>query len=255
MGRRPRVPVSPQPVAALELEALRLSLSNMHAARLELTQAHLQKEKDSALAELRDALSSRHAQELALLHSRQQLQLEEVALRYHRETGMRRPAPTGSVRGAAAWPRCPGPAAATQSPCGALRGGPQAPPSLPLIQLSSGLSLTLKCGGKPPAAGFHVCTFDGTLSVAELDCPGSRPHVHRPLTQCPSSVANTAVFMSNAYEGYLDRPSHSVRWLGTFRQFNGFCTLFSIRVCKLRSLNCSLTEWWLAHVQCTGQWL
>ncbi|XP_019483573.1 PREDICTED: pericentrin [Hipposideros armiger] len=75
-----------QPVAALELEALRLSLSNMHAARLELAQTHLQREKDSALAELRDTLNSRHAQELALLHSRQQLQLEELARRCHWET-------------------------------------------------------------------------------------------------------------------------------------------------------------------------
>ncbi|XP_074176191.1 pericentrin isoform X7 [Rhinolophus sinicus] len=75
-----------QPAAALELEALRLSLSNMHVARLELAQAHLQREKDSALTELRDMLNGRHAQELALLHSRQQLQLEELARRYHQET-------------------------------------------------------------------------------------------------------------------------------------------------------------------------
>ncbi|XP_032943897.1 pericentrin isoform X2 [Rhinolophus ferrumequinum] len=78
--------MSPQPAAALELEALRLSLSNMHVARLELAQAHLQREKDSALTELRDMLNGRHAQELALLHSRQQLQLEELARRYHQET-------------------------------------------------------------------------------------------------------------------------------------------------------------------------
>ncbi|XP_059777750.1 pericentrin isoform X1 [Balaenoptera ricei] len=62
----------------LELEALRLSLSDMHAARLELTQAHLQREKDAALAELRAELAGRHAQERALLQSRARRELELV---------------------------------------------------------------------------------------------------------------------------------------------------------------------------------
>ncbi|XP_032213862.1 pericentrin isoform X4 [Mustela erminea] len=61
-----------QPVPALELEALRLSLSNLHAAQLERTQATLQREKEAALTELRATLNGRHAQELALLQSRQQ---------------------------------------------------------------------------------------------------------------------------------------------------------------------------------------
>lgn len=83
----------------LELEALRLSLSNMHTAQLELTQANLQKEKETALTELREMLNGRHAQELALLQSRQRLELElireqhareqeEMALRCGQETGM-----------------------------------------------------------------------------------------------------------------------------------------------------------------------
>ena len=87
-----------QPVPSLELEALRLSLSNMHTAQLELTQANLQKEKETALTELRAMLNGRHAQELALLRSRQQQELglvreqhareqEAAALRYSRETG------------------------------------------------------------------------------------------------------------------------------------------------------------------------
>ncbi|XP_058379308.1 pericentrin isoform X4 [Diceros bicornis minor] len=86
-----------QPVPSLELEALRLSLSHMHTAQLELTQANLQKEKETALTELREMLNGRHAQELALLQSRQQLELqlvreqharelEEVALRCSQET-------------------------------------------------------------------------------------------------------------------------------------------------------------------------
>ncbi|XP_061049741.1 pericentrin isoform X3 [Eubalaena glacialis] len=62
----------------LELEALRLSLSDMHAARLELTQAHLQREKEAALAELRAELAGRHAQERALLQSRARRELELV---------------------------------------------------------------------------------------------------------------------------------------------------------------------------------
>ncbi|XP_064236350.1 pericentrin isoform X2 [Aotus nancymaae] len=89
-------PQQSQAVHGLELEALRLSLSNMHTAQLELTQANLQKEKETALTELREMLNSRRAQELALLQSRQQhelgllreqhaLEKEEVALRCGRE--------------------------------------------------------------------------------------------------------------------------------------------------------------------------
>ncbi|XP_026897156.2 pericentrin isoform X8 [Acinonyx jubatus] len=92
-----QVQLQTQPVPSLELEALRLSLSNMHTAQLELTQANLQKEKETALTELRAMLNGRHAQELALLRSRQQQELglvreqhvreqEAAALRYSRET-------------------------------------------------------------------------------------------------------------------------------------------------------------------------
>ncbi|KAM7248823.1 hypothetical protein CapIbe_000862 [Capra ibex] len=62
----------------LELEVLRLSLSDMHAARLERTQAHLQREKEAALAELHAQLTGRHAQERALLQSRARRELELV---------------------------------------------------------------------------------------------------------------------------------------------------------------------------------
>lgn len=94
----PRNAPVPQPVPALELEALRLSLSNLHAAQLERTQATLQREKEAALTELRAALNGRHAQELALLRSRQQQEQalareqharerQEVELRCRQETG------------------------------------------------------------------------------------------------------------------------------------------------------------------------
>uniref|UniRef100_A0A8D2FGQ9 Pericentrin n=1 Tax=Theropithecus gelada TaxID=9565 RepID=A0A8D2FGQ9_THEGE len=77
--------LSPQAVHGLELEALRLSLSNMHTAQLELTQANLQKEKETALTELREMLNSRRAQELALLQSRQQHELELLREQHARE--------------------------------------------------------------------------------------------------------------------------------------------------------------------------
>ncbi|XP_036093966.1 pericentrin isoform X3 [Rousettus aegyptiacus] len=86
-GQQPTMAVQlqAQPVPPLELEALRLSLSHMHTARLELTQATLQKEKEAALTELRDALSGRHAQELALLQSRWRLELELAREQHARE--------------------------------------------------------------------------------------------------------------------------------------------------------------------------
>ncbi|CAI9176048.1 unnamed protein product [Rangifer tarandus platyrhynchus] len=73
----------------LELEVLRLSLSDMHAARLERTQAHLQREKEAALAELHAELTGRHAQERALLQSRARRELELV----RGEAGLRRSEP------------------------------------------------------------------------------------------------------------------------------------------------------------------
>ncbi|XP_064433707.1 pericentrin isoform X6 [Mirounga angustirostris] len=80
-----QVRLQAQPVPSLELEALRLSLSNMHTVQLELTQANLQKEKETALTELRAMLNGRHAQELALLRSRQQQELELTRGQHARE--------------------------------------------------------------------------------------------------------------------------------------------------------------------------
>ncbi|XP_077651570.1 pericentrin isoform X6 [Urocitellus parryii] len=75
----------PQTAPSLELEALRLSLSNMHTVQLELTQANLQKEKETALTELREMLNGRRAQELALLQSRLQCELELVREQHAQE--------------------------------------------------------------------------------------------------------------------------------------------------------------------------
>lgn len=78
-------PLCLQTAHSLELEALRLSLNNMHTAQLELTQANLQKEKETALTELREMLNGRRAQELALLQSRQQCELELMREQHARE--------------------------------------------------------------------------------------------------------------------------------------------------------------------------
>lgn len=113
-GQGPAPPAAPrkasplQPVPPLELEALRLSLSHMHTARLELTQATLQKEKEAALTELRDALSGRHAQELALLQSRWRLELELAREQHAREQeaqARRRRQEAGVCRGPPGPPR------------------------------------------------------------------------------------------------------------------------------------------------------
>ncbi|KAG9340840.1 hypothetical protein JZ751_020032 [Albula glossodonta] len=63
---------------ALELEALRLSLNNLHAAQLELSQSNLQRDKEAALSELQSTLRDKWAQESAMLQTRQQFELEKI---------------------------------------------------------------------------------------------------------------------------------------------------------------------------------
>ncbi|XP_053494141.1 pericentrin isoform X2 [Ictalurus furcatus] len=63
---------------SLELEALRLSLTNLHTAQLELTQSNLQKDKEAALSELQASLREKWAQECAMLQTRQQFELERL---------------------------------------------------------------------------------------------------------------------------------------------------------------------------------
>lgn len=62
----------------LELEALRLSLTNLHTAQLELSQTNMQKDKEVALSELQSMLREKWAQESAMLQTRQQFELERV---------------------------------------------------------------------------------------------------------------------------------------------------------------------------------
>ncbi|MFT7808003.1 pericentrin isoform X6 [Arapaima gigas] len=70
---------------ALELEALRLSLSEQHAAQLELSQHNLQRDKEAALIELQTSLRDRWAQESAMLQARQQRELERVREQHQQE--------------------------------------------------------------------------------------------------------------------------------------------------------------------------
>ncbi|KAJ8350472.1 hypothetical protein SKAU_G00256020 [Synaphobranchus kaupii] len=63
---------------ALELEALRLSLTNQHAAQLELYQSAQQRDKEVALAELQDSLRAGWSQDSAQLQTQQQAELERL---------------------------------------------------------------------------------------------------------------------------------------------------------------------------------
>lgn len=67
-----------QTLHSLELEALRLSLNNMHTSQLELMQSNWRKEKETALVELREMLNDKRAQEVAILQSRHQLEWEKI---------------------------------------------------------------------------------------------------------------------------------------------------------------------------------
>ncbi|CAH2306341.1 Hypothetical predicted protein [Pelobates cultripes] len=69
----------------LELEALRLSLTNMHSAHLELSQTNLQKEKENALVQLREALNDKRAQEVAILQGRHQFELQQLQNQHSEE--------------------------------------------------------------------------------------------------------------------------------------------------------------------------
>ncbi|KAJ8352322.1 hypothetical protein SKAU_G00237980 [Synaphobranchus kaupii] len=62
----------------LELEALRLSLTNLHTAQLELSQSNLLRDKEVALSELQASLRDKWAQESAMLQTRQLFELEKT---------------------------------------------------------------------------------------------------------------------------------------------------------------------------------
>ncbi|XP_039612287.1 pericentrin [Polypterus senegalus] len=64
--------------SALEREALRLSLTNLYTAQLELSQSNLLQEKESALTELRENLNDKRAQEVAMLQTRHHFEMEKV---------------------------------------------------------------------------------------------------------------------------------------------------------------------------------
>ncbi|XP_051787224.1 LOW QUALITY PROTEIN: pericentrin [Erpetoichthys calabaricus] len=64
--------------SALEREALRLSLTNLYTAQLELSQSNLLQEKESALSELRENLNDKRSQEVAMLQTRHHFEMEKV---------------------------------------------------------------------------------------------------------------------------------------------------------------------------------
>ncbi|XP_073433634.1 pericentrin isoform X2 [Dendrobates tinctorius] len=62
----------------VEMEAMRLSLNNLHTAHLELSQSNLLKEKENALLQLRDQLNNKWSQDLAILQSKNQFEVEHL---------------------------------------------------------------------------------------------------------------------------------------------------------------------------------
>ncbi|XP_015268581.1 PREDICTED: LOW QUALITY PROTEIN: pericentrin [Gekko japonicus] len=69
----------------LKVEALRLNSNNVHTSQLELIQNNLRKEKETALVELREMLNDKHAQEIAVLQSRCQFELEHIKEQHLKE--------------------------------------------------------------------------------------------------------------------------------------------------------------------------
>lgn len=61
-----------------EIEALRLSLTNVHMSQLEHSQVNLQQDQESALTKVQASLRETFAQESALLQSQHQLELDQI---------------------------------------------------------------------------------------------------------------------------------------------------------------------------------
>ncbi|XP_073502858.1 pericentrin isoform X2 [Phyllobates terribilis] len=68
----------------IEMEAMRLSLNNLHTTHLELSQSNLLKEKENALVQLRDQLNNKWAQDLAILQSKNQFEVEHLREEHRR---------------------------------------------------------------------------------------------------------------------------------------------------------------------------
>ncbi|XP_075685669.1 pericentrin isoform X2 [Rhinoderma darwinii] len=66
----------------MEMEALRLSLNNMHTAHLELSQSNLVKEKEDALVQLRERLNDKWAQDLAMLQGKNCFEVEHLRVEH-----------------------------------------------------------------------------------------------------------------------------------------------------------------------------
>lgn len=70
---------------ALELEALRLSLTSVHMSQLEHSQVNLRQKQESTLTEVQTSLQETFAQESALLKAQHQSELSQIRQMNHEE--------------------------------------------------------------------------------------------------------------------------------------------------------------------------
>ncbi|XP_056446115.1 pericentrin-like [Gadus chalcogrammus] len=63
---------------SVDMEALRLSLADLHTSRLELSQANLQREREAALSQVQAELRDKWTGENAMLQAKQQFELERL---------------------------------------------------------------------------------------------------------------------------------------------------------------------------------
>jgi len=82
---------NPQTQQSLELEALRLSLADLHASRLELSQTTQQREREAALSQVQAELRDKWAGENAILQAKQQMELDRLRQQHQRDLGEPRP--------------------------------------------------------------------------------------------------------------------------------------------------------------------
>jgi pericentrin len=69
------------------MEALRLSLADLHTSRLELSQANLQREREAALSQVQAELRDKWTGENAMLQAKQQFELERLRQQNQQDLG------------------------------------------------------------------------------------------------------------------------------------------------------------------------
>lgn len=81
----------PQTKQSLELEVLRLSMADLHASRLELSQTTQQREREAALSQVQAELQDKWAGENAILQAKQQMELDRLRQQHQRDLGEPQP--------------------------------------------------------------------------------------------------------------------------------------------------------------------